>query len=163
MTSNRGTGHGQRHLATRRPAKVPARSGGGCDRGTIAVELVLLTPLLLALLVFIVGLGRLAEARGHVVGAARDAARAASQQRTPAAATAAAQQAAAADLAGAGLSCTRLTVRTDTRGFTPGGAVRVNVGCTADLRDLLGVGQPAHKTLTSTAAAPVETYREVRP
>lgn len=163
MTGSRPMRHRPRDLATRRLAHDLCRRSWRCDGGTIAVELVLLTPLLLALLVFIVGLGRLAEARGHVVGAARDAARAASQQRTPAAATAAAQQGAAADLAGAGLSCTRLTVRTDTRGFTPGGAVRVNVGCTADLRDLLGIGLPAHKTLTSTAAAPVETYREVRP
>ena len=133
------------------------------DRGTIAVELVLLAPLFLALLLFIVGLGRLAEARSHVTGAARDAARAASQQRTPAAARDVAQQTATADLAGAGLSCTHLTVQTDTANFTPGGVVRVAVTCTADLRDLVGVGLPTTKTLQSTAAAPLETYKELRP
>ena len=133
------------------------------ERGTVAVELVLLAPLLLALLLFIVGLGRLAEARAHVTGAARDAARAASQQRTPAAARAAAQQTATADLAGAGLSCAHLTVQTDTTEFTPGGMVRVAVGCTADLRDLVGVGLPTSKTFQSTAAAPLETYKELRP
>jgi Flp pilus assembly protein TadG len=125
--------------------------------------LVLLTPLLVALLMFIVGLGRIAEARSHVAGAARDAARAASQQRTPSAARAAAEQTATADLTGAGLSCAHLTIDTDTSTFTAGEAVRVDVGCTADLRDLIGVGLPTSKTLHATAAAPLETYRETRP
>lgn len=138
------------------------RGPRGTDRGNIAVELVLLTPLLLALLMFIVGLGRIAEARSHVTGAARDAARAASQQRTPAAARAAAEQTATADLTGAGLTCADLTIVTDTSTFTPGGAVRVDVGCIADLRDLIGVGLPTSKTLHATAAAPLETYRETR-
>jgi Flp pilus assembly protein TadG len=137
--------------------------GRHADRGTVAVELVLLAPLFLALLLFVVGLGRLAEARSHVTGAARDAARAASQQRTPAAARAAAEQTATADLAGAGLSCAHLTVQTDTVDFVPGGVVRVAVECTADLRDLVGVGLPTTKTLQVTAAAPLETYKELRP
>lgn len=136
---------------------------GASQRGTIAVELVLLTPLLLALLLFVVGLGRLAEARGLVLGAARDAARAASQQRSPETARAVAEQTAADDLAGAGLSCVHLSIRTDTAAFTPGGLVRVHVDCTADLRDLTGVGLPASKTLRSTAAAPLDTYRATQP
>lgn len=128
------------------------------DRGTLTVELVLLTPLLFALLAFIVGLGRAADARGRLTGAVRDAARAASLTRTPAAAAAAAHDTALADLQGAELECNNPTVATDTRRFAPAGQVTVTIGCTLDLSQLLVSGLPGRTSLTATSTVPLDTY-----
>ena len=51
------------------------------ERGSAAVELVLLTPLLVSLMLFVVALGRMASAEGTVDDAARDAARSAANAR----------------------------------------------------------------------------------
>jgi Flp pilus assembly protein TadG len=130
--------------------------------GSVTVELVLLTPVFLALLMFVIGVGRLADANGQLAGAARDAARAASQSSSPAAAVTAAQQTAAADITGAGITCGHLDVRTDTSTFTPGGVVRVNVSCVTTLADVALAGFPGHKTLTAAAAAPLDRYASTR-
>ena len=53
------------------------------ESGSVTAELVLLTPLLILLLLFVVALGRLAGARLEVDGAAAQAARAASIAREP--------------------------------------------------------------------------------
>ncbi len=143
------------------PPSPPAQTG--LQRGSVTVELVLLAPALFAVLLFIVGVGRLADAHGQLVGAARDAARAASQARDPATADAAARHAASGDLTAAAIGCGRLTVTTDTTSFTPGGAVRVTVSCTATLADVAMAGFPGHETLRATAVAPLETYRGVYP
>lgn len=128
------------------------------DRGTLTVELVLLTPLLFALLAFLVGLGRAADARGRLVGAVRDAARAASLATTPADASRAAHGTALANLQGAGLECRNPQVTTDTSSFRPGGAVRVTIRCALDLSQLVVSGLPGRTTLSADAAAPLDTY-----
>lgn len=128
------------------------------DRGTLTVELVLLTPLLFALLAFLVGLGRAADARGRLVGAVRDAARAASLATTPAAASRAARDTALANLQGAGLECRNPQVTTDTSSFQPGGTVRVTIRCALDLSQLVVSGLPGRTTLSADAAAPLDTY-----
>lgn len=128
------------------------------DRGTLTVELVLLTPLIFALLAFLVGLGRAADARGRMTGAVRDAARAASLATNPEAAAQAARDTALADLAGAGLECRQPQISTDTRQFTPGGQVTVTIGCTLDLSQLVVSGLPGRTGLTATATVPLDTY-----
>lgn len=124
----------------------------------MTVELVLLTPLLFALLAFLVGLGRAADARGRLTGAVRDAARAASLAPTPDAATTAAHTTALADLQGAGLECRDPQVSTDTARFTPGGQVTVTIRCTLDLARLVVSGLPGRSTLTAASTAPLDTY-----
>jgi Flp pilus assembly protein TadG len=133
------------------------------DRGSVTVELVVLAPVVLALLLFTVGLGRIEDAQGQVDGAARDAARAASMASDAATAGNDARRAAAADMAGTSLDCRNLTVDVDTSGFRAGGDVVVRVACTADLSDLAVSGLPGSKTLTAASAAPIETYRGVTP
>jgi Flp pilus assembly protein TadG len=125
--------------------------------------MVLLAPVFVAFLCFAVGLGRLDEAHGQVVGAARDAARAASDARSATDAKAAAAEAARADLVAAGLTCRRTSVTADTARFNPGGAVSVTVACTADLADVTVSGLPGAKTLSASATAPLERYRGVTP
>ena len=76
----------------------PPRPADREETGSVVAELVLLTPLLILVLLFVVALGRLAGARIDVDGAAAQAARAASIARDPATATAMATQTATAAL-----------------------------------------------------------------
>ena len=131
------------------------------ERGAVATELVLLTPLLVVMLLFVVALGRLAGARIDVDGAAAQAARAASIATTPGGATAAAQQAAAAALGSDHVTCATLQVATDTARFAPGGSVTVTVTCAVALSGLSGLRLPVTEQVSSTAASVVDTYRSV--
>ena len=129
------------------------------ERGAVATELVLLTPLLILMLLFVVALGRLAGARINVDGAAAQAARAASIATTPGGATAAAQQAATAALGSDHVTCATLQVTTDTARLAPGGSVTVTVTCAVALGDLSGLRLPVTESISSTAASVIDTYR----
>lgn len=129
------------------------------DRGSASLELVLVTPVLLLMLVFVVFLGRLAQARGDVDRAARDAARAASIARSPDDAASQGRQAAALTLTSGGVSCRQLDVSIDTSKFDAGGTVSATVTCTVDLADVAELTVPGSRTLSSTFAEPVDTYR----
>ena len=131
------------------------------ESGSVTAELVLLTPLLLLLLLFVVALGRLSGARLEVDGAAAQAARAASIARDPATATAMATQTATAALGADHVTCAQLTVRTNTAQFAPGGSVAVTVTCTVALSDLTGLRLPASESVTSRATAVIDTFRRV--
>jgi Flp pilus assembly protein TadG len=129
------------------------------ESGSVATELVLLTPLLILMLLFVVALGRTVSARMEVDGAAAQAARAASIARDPATATATAEQAATTALGSDHVTCADLTVTTDTADFAPGGQVAVTVTCTVDLADLVGLRLPASQSLSSTSTAVIDLYR----
>jgi Flp pilus assembly protein TadG len=132
----------------------------GDERGSVTVELVLVTPLLILLLLFVVALGRVASARIDVNGAAAQAARAASIARDPESATNAAQATATAALAGDHVTCANLQVATDTGGFGAGGTVAVTVTCNVDLADLAGLRLPASTAISARSVSVVDTYRE---
>ena len=125
----------------------------------MSTELVLLTPLLLVMLLFVVALGRVVSARIEVDGAAAQAARAASIARSRATATAMAEQTATTALGADHVTCADLTVTTDTADFVPGGQVAVTVSCRVALSDLVGLRLPAAETLTSTATSVLDAYR----
>ena len=129
------------------------------ESGSVTAELVLLTPLLILLLLFVVALGRLAGARLEVDGAAAQAARAASIAQSPSSATAMAQQTATAALSSDHVTCAQLSVDTDTSRFTPGGSVGVTVTCTVNLGDLTGLRLPSAETISSQATSVIDTYR----
>jgi len=133
------------------------------ERGSAALEITLVTPLLLLVLLFVVGLGRIAAARGEVDGAAADAARAASIARSPAAAQASAQAAAAGTLASRSLTCRPLDVAVDTADFRSGGTVAVTLTCTVALGDLTPVGFGASRSLHGHAVAVIDEFRGVSP
>ena len=129
------------------------------DRGSAAVELVLVAPILVALLLFVVGAGRMAHARGQVDGAAREAARAGSLERNPVAARTAGERAARALLAGESITCAGLAVSVDVSAYLPGGLVTASVSCIASLSGLGLSGLPGSKTFQATAVVPIETLR----
>ena len=132
---------------------------GRDESGSVTAELVLLTPLLILMLLFVVALGRLSGARLEVDGAAAQAARAASIARDPATAVAMATQTATAALGSDHVTCAQLTVSTNTAQFAPGGSVAVTVTCTVALSDLTGLRLPASESVTSRATAVVDTFR----
>ena len=131
------------------------------ERGSAAIELVLVTPVLVGLLLFVVGLGRLAGANGEVQAASRDAARAAANARSPRAAQEAGTNAATATLRDRGVECRTLSVAIDAGAFRADGFVSATVACTVDLSELTTIGFPVSKTLTATFTAPVDRYRGV--
>jgi Flp pilus assembly protein TadG len=130
------------------------------EQGSVTVELVLVTPLLILFLLFVVALGRLATSRIDVSGAAAQAARAASIARDPSDATSAAQQTATAALADDHVTCANLDVATDTAGFVAGGTVSVTITCHVDLADLAGLRLPASTAVTGTAVSSIDAFRQ---
>ncbi|HEX4814477.1 MAG TPA: TadE/TadG family type IV pilus assembly protein [Nonomuraea sp.] len=125
------------------------------ERGSMAVETVMLAPVFLLFLMFLAGAGVLVESQGRVNGAARDAARAASVQRTFDEAEAAAETIARSVLTG---PCGSPAVTLDGSAWEQGGQVRAEVTCALDL-GFLGFGG-AHE-LTGTAVVPLEQFRRV--
>jgi Flp pilus assembly protein TadG len=131
------------------------------DAGSAALELVVLTPGLLALLLLVLAAGRISAATSQVDTAARDAARAASLERSLAAATTAARGTATASLAEQDVRCRHVTVRVAGNYAAPVGApaaVRATVACTIDLSDL-GLPLPAAKTVDANYTAVLDRYR----
>jgi len=130
------------------------------ERGAMAIELVILTPALVAAIMVIAGGARYVDARGQANSAAFAAARAASLTTSQDAALAAGAKAAEQSMAERGHACAQLDVAIDADDFAPGGAVKATVTCTADLSDLVGFGLPGSKTFTATATVPLEQHRD---
>jgi Flp pilus assembly protein TadG len=145
-----------------RPAGRPRRREHTVS-GSAAVELALVTPLLVLLLMLIVAAGRLVQARLEVASAAAQAARAASLARDPATAAAQATAVASSALASQHLTCGSLAVSTGTAAFRPGGQVSVRVSCTVSLAGLALLHLPGAETLTDQAAAPIDVFRGAGP
>jgi Flp pilus assembly protein TadG len=129
------------------------------ESGSATIELVLLTPLLVVILMFVVVLGRIGSARADVDAAARDAARAASLARNTASALGAGQSAARAALHEGGVTCRQLAVTVSTDEFRSDGAVSAQVSCTVEVADLGALGIGLARTITATHTAPVDRYR----
>ncbi|KUO19172.1 TadE family protein [Streptomyces dysideae] len=129
------------------------------DRGSAAVELVLVTPLLIMVLLTVVALGRLSDARLVVADAAHQAARAASLARTETRARSDARRAARETLQAARSACVRPQVTVDTGSLTPGASTSATVTCTADLRDLTIIPMPGSVKVADTAHSPVDRFR----
>ena len=125
------------------------------------MEIVILTPLFIVLILLVAGLGRYSHAEQLTRQAAGAAARAASLTTGGTAATGEGERAARDTLTGLGLSCTSMTVAVDTGAFRPGGQVTATVSCTADLSAMMLAGLPGTATVTATAVAPLETYRDL--
>jgi Flp pilus assembly protein TadG len=133
----------------------------GGQRGSLAIELVVLTPVIVLFVLVTLALGRLELAHEQVVGAARAAAEAASVVPSAAEAEPAAIAAARPVVASQVHSCVQLNVVTETGDFTPGGTVSVDVSCQIDFGDLLVPGFPGHTTVHAEVSAPIDPFRAV--
>ena len=140
------------------------------QRGSISVELAVLAPGLALLLLLVAAGARVVEVQGHIDGAARDAARAASIARSYGQAVTAAQQAAQADLGPTSL-CTPGTVGVQLAGYpavpvtTAPGDVTVTVTCQVDMSPFKTLGFGVTKRFTGQAVAPLDPFmcRDVFP
>jgi Flp pilus assembly protein TadG len=128
----------------------------------MAIEVLILTPALVAAILLIAAGARYVDARGQVNSAAYAAARAASLTSNQEAAVQAGTRAAEDSMSERGLACATLKVNIDAGDFNPGGDVRATVTCEADLSDLAGFGLPGSKTFTYTAVVPLEAHRAIR-
>jgi Flp pilus assembly protein TadG len=129
------------------------------ERGTMAIEILILVPALVAAIMMIAAGARYVDARGQTNSAAYAAARAASLTSNQEAAVQAGTDAAANSMRERGQACATLKVDIDAGDFNPGGDVRATVTCVADLSDLVGLGLPGSKTFTYTAVVPLEQHR----
>ena len=125
------------------------------DRGSMSVELVILAPVMMAFIVLVVACGRYVSVSGDIEAASRDAARAASLERTQDAAEAAADGVAAAALEHPE-RCRPVQLTGD---FVAGGTITATVSCDVSYADLGLIGLPGSKQLTASSSAPLDTYR----
>ncbi len=137
---------------------VPSAAVRG-EQGSVAVEVAVIAPALVALLLLVVFAGRVAQADGDVRRAASAAARAASLRQDPAGAEDAARAASAANLAARGVACGSLDTAVDTSRFEAGGTVAVTVRCTASMADVSLLGVPGSRTFTARSVEVVDRYR----
>jgi Flp pilus assembly protein TadG len=123
--------------------------------GSMAVEMVLLTPVLLMFTLLVVAGGRYVGVRGDIEAAARDAARAASLERDLGAATAAAADAATVSL-DRSTRCGTPRIGGD---FTAGGLVTVRLDCSVPYDGLGLIGLGGSVGVSASGSAPLDTYR----
>lgn len=133
------------------------------ERGAATVEFVLITPVLVLMMLFVVGLGRFGVAQGDVNGAARDAARAASIARTAADAKVDGEAAANAALAERQVPCESVAVKVDPATFAPGTDVVADVTCVVQLHDVSQFWTPGSVTIRSHFVSTIDRFRGVRP
>lgn len=118
------------------------------DRGSMAVEVVLIVPVIFAFVLFIVFCGRLVSYQGDVDATARDAARAVSLTRT--------LDSSAMDR----VVSASLESRCDPAQLHRiDNTLRVDLVCHVPLSDLGLVGVHGTKTVRASSTVPLDTYR----
>ena len=135
------------------------------ERGSAAVEAVLVVVALGLFVGLIILGGRVEMAKQAVQSAAYDAARSASISRTSIQADSSGQSSAMASLNQQGIHCTRTNVNIDTSAFntplgTTGSAALVSATVTCTI-DVSGLGLPGinQRTITETMTSPLDSYR----
>lgn len=134
------------------------RVGRRSQRGSMAVEVVLMAPVMMAFVVLVVAGGRYVGVRGDIEAAARDAVRAASMAASSDAAIEVASDIAAASLQRPG-DCRPAELSGI---FAPDETITVTVTCEVSYDGLGLLGLPGSATLTASSSAPVDRYRSVR-
>lgn len=148
--------------------RSPRTSAGGAagqagpDAGAVALELVVIAPVLISIVLLMLGYGRQAQVGGLVEAAARDGARAATQARSYDDAVAVVGRVVADTLRAAPASCAGSAASDvgDPVAFIPGAAVTVEVSCDLAFADV-GLPlptRPLRRSFTST----LDPYRGVR-
>lgn len=123
------------------------------QRGSMAIEMVILAPIFVMFALLVVAGGRYVMVRGDVDAAARDAVRAASYERDGASALAAARQVAAQATA-ADCGAAQLHGR-----FEAGGSIEVRLECRVSLSGLGLIGMPGSARIEASSTAPLDYYR----
>ena len=136
-------------------AEVRKRQQHVVDRGSMAVEIVVLVPALLMVLLLVVAFGRYVSAEGDAQATARDAVRAATLERDPVSALAAAQGVATASVP-TSMVCQPVTLD---GAFVAGRTVSVTLDCEISWSNLGFIGLTGTAHVRASSAAPLDTYR----
>lgn len=155
------SGAARAHLGGRWNSRpLPYRSAEPrSERGSAAVELVLLAPVLVVLMLFVVYLGRLSQADARVRHAADQAARAASLV-SRGRASAVASSTALDELGAGGLVCASVSVSSSPSRSAGIETIEVTVSCTVDGADLAPLA-PGQRTVSATSAEVIDVIRAV--
>jgi hypothetical protein len=129
------------------------------DHGSVTVEVVLLTPVLIVAACFVVFLGRLGQARAETDELAHLAAATAATARPASTAPRTAEATAHRVASQSGRLCVAPAVTIDDDELRPGGHVTVTVTCTITMAELTPLALPGAHTLTAVEVAPVDRYR----
>lgn len=127
------------------------------DRGSMSVEAVLLTPLLVTLVLFVVHLGRLGTTHLRLVTVADQAARAASLVH-PRVMVAVGQSVAQENASINEVPCDSLAVDVEVAADTDPRTVRVSLTCRLS-RDGLGLLTPAAREVRATSVEVIDRWR----
>lgn len=153
-----------RHRSASEPRRVASGRRLGSERGSSAIEFILLVPIFVFFVELIVLGGRIASINADVQSAAREAARQASVASGPGSAANLIGPTANASLQNKGVSCQSGTaIFGPGTNFVAGGSVEVTVTCTVNLSDVDLLSAPGSIQVTKTAAEPIEKYRVVKP
>ena len=126
------------------------------ERGSVSVELVLLAPIIGVLLVVVVAVGRVENARADIEGAARSAARDLSIARDPLAAIGRVRDATASMVRVGEPGCRQFTFNATIDRTN----VAVDISCVADLDQDNILPLPGSMTLSASATEVLDAYRE---
>ena len=121
----------------------------------MAIEVVLMIPVLFMFALLVVAGGRFVSVRADVEAAARDGARAASYERTSGEAAQAARGAVSSQL-DPFWSCQAASLEGQ---FEAGAVVEVTVDCDVPVDDLGLLGLSGSVSIKATRSAPLDTYR----
>lgn len=155
----------------RRAHRAGARSGGGPeggprprlgDRGTIALELAFLAPVVLLIFSLIFAYGRVAWANGHLEAGTRDAARVATQARSMPEAQRLAESA-VRDATAPVPACSQSAQVRVLGQFEPGQTLTVEASCRYPLSDIGLPGAPGSMSPTSSFSSVLDLRRGVQP
>ena len=135
------------------------RAGCVGEGGSIAVELVILAPLVTLLLAVVVLVGRVESTRADIAGAAHAAARDLSLARDPAAAVSEARALVDSTLRVGSYACRRATMRSS----ITAAQVRVTVRCQVGLSDVAVLPVPGSMSVSATATEVIDQHRERSP
>ena len=153
---------GARDLRDRRPVPCGRRGWDDReDRGSLTVELVVLTPVLMVVVLASLVFGRVVEARQQVVESARAGAEAAAVLPDVGSARWVGSIDSVVNLLDRSHTCAHATISVDTSHFVPGGYVTAHVSCLVLLSDVGFPGLPGSTTVSASATAPVDPYRSV--
>jgi Flp pilus assembly protein TadG len=138
------------------------------ERGTMALELAILAPVLLLLLLFLMACGRYFQTASLLENAARDGARAATQARTLAGAQGAVDDAVKRSLGQDQVAKTCQdtadgSIKLDGGDFAAGSALTVEVTCTINYRDLGLLPIKQDITISRSFTSVLDQFRGVRP
>lgn len=132
------------------------------EHGTMALEMVILAPILLILFMFLLACGRYFQTSSLLENAARDGARAASQARSLNEAQIRLDDAVTGTMAQSVESCKQTAEGSITSAFTAGTPLSVEVTCTINYRDLGLLGLGGDTKLTKKFSSSLDPYRGIR-